>query len=209
MKIDVVYIKVNESNLTNQKTIYVKDIADIYCKNRMLAKKIESLFLYKIKEDKKKFYCFSLFALMKVIEDNFKNVELKNVGASEFIVEYEPPRKANIIRELLKVFFVGCIIFFGATFSIMTFNVDAGVLDLFYILETFVMRDVNVANNLIEIGYVIGLPVGIIIFFNHFSKAKMGIDPTPMQVQIRVYEQNLDLTIMENANRKDEVIDCD
>jgi stage V sporulation protein AA len=61
--------------------------------------------------------------------------------------------------------------------------------------------------SILEISYAIGLPLGIILFFNHFSKIKLGNDPTPMQVQMRLYEEDLDKTLIENASREGKTID--
>jgi stage V sporulation protein AA len=65
----------------------------------------------------------------------------------------------------------------------------------------------QVKGSLLEISYAVGLPLGIIIFFNHFSKMKAGKDPTPMQVQLRLYEADLDETLIENKSREGKSID--
>ena len=39
----------------------------------------------------------------------------------------------------------------------------------------------------IEICYAIGMPVGIIIFYNHIGKKKITQDPTPIEVEMRKY----------------------
>ena len=53
----------------------------------------------------------------------------------------------------------------------------------------------------LEISYCIGLAVGILVFFNHFGKKKITPDPTPIQVQLRKYEEDADTTFIENAGR--------
>ncbi|MDE7210401.1 MAG: stage V sporulation protein AA, partial [Lachnospiraceae bacterium] len=60
---------------------------------------------------------------------------------------------------------------------------------------------------LLELGYCIGLPSGIIIFFNHFSHLKMGSDPTPLQVQLRIYERDVNDAIIKTASREEKTID--
>ena len=53
-----------------------------------------------------------------------------------------------------------------------------------------------------EIAYSAGLMIGILIFFNHFGKRRFTVDPTPMEVQMRVYENDIQTTLIENAARK-------
>lgn len=209
MKKDTLYIRVSQNNLVNNKSVYLKDVANIYSTNKAMVKKLERTLIYKIKEDKKSFYCFSVFVLFQEIDKLYPEVDIRNIGNTEFIIEYEPPKKTIKILEFLKVAFVGAIIFIGAGFTIMTFNVDVGIVDLFDLVYELILGKEKTGGTILEISYAVGLPVGIMVFFNHFSKAKMNIDPTPMEVQIRIYEENLDKTIIENANRKDELIDTD
>jgi stage V sporulation protein AA len=54
----------------------------------------------------------------------------------------------------------------------------------------------------LELFYCIGLAVGIIVFFNHIGKKKITSDPTPIQVEMRKYEKDVDTTFIENAGRK-------
>ena len=58
-----------------------------------------------------------------------------------------------------------------------------------------------------EISYSIGISIGILVFFNHFGKKRFSVDPTPMEVQMRVYENDIQTTLIENAARKEKEID--
>ena len=44
---------------------------------------------------------------------------------------------------------------------------------------------------IIEISYSIGLAVGILIFYNHFSNKKASKDPTPLQVEMIKYDKDI------------------
>ena len=60
---------------------------------------------------------------------------------------------------------------------------------------------------ILEITYSIGLIVGILIFFNHFGKKRFTVDPTPMEIQMRLYENDIQTTLIENSERRGEEID--
>jgi stage V sporulation protein AA len=49
--------------------------------------------------------------------------------------------------------------------------------------------------------------VGILMFFNHFGKWKISTDPTPLEVEMRVYEDNISKTVIQNDSRKEKDID--
>lgn len=207
MKSGYLYIKLNKNNLIQKKIVHIRDVCKLYCYDTKIVEDLYQQIILMIKEDKKTNYIFSILKLIEQITRLYPDLEIKNIGETDFIVEYEPPKKENKIWECIKVFFVACIVFFGAAFTIMTFNEDANVKEVFEIIYKSVTGGKAESGTILEISYAIGLPLGIIIFFNHFSKIKVGNDPTPMQVQMRVYEENLDKTLIENAGREDKSID--
>ena len=64
-------------------------------------------------------------------------------------------------------------------------------------------------STILELSYSIGLTIGILLFFNHFGKKKFSVDPTPLEVQMRTYENEIQTTLVENASRKGEELDAD
>ncbi|MFV0341561.1 MAG: stage V sporulation protein AA [Anaerocolumna sp.] len=209
MKSKYLYLKINKNNLVRKKVVIIKDVAKIYCYDSEIMEELNQLVIMDIKADKKTNYIFSVLKLIEQVSRLYPELEIENIGETDFIVEYEPPKKENKFWEFVKVFFVSCIVFFGAAFTIMTFNEDANVKVVFDSIYQSVMGEKATGGTILEISYAIGLPLGIIIFFNHFSKAKTGNDPTPMQVQLRVYEEDLDKTLIENASREGKAIDVD
>ena len=43
----------------------------------------------------------------------------------------------------------------------------------------------------LEASYSIGLALGIVVFFNHISSKRLNTDPTPLEVEMRLYEENI------------------
>ena len=56
----------------------------------------------------------------------------------------------------------------------------------------------------LEITYSIGIGLGVLFFFNHFGHMKITDDPTPMQIQMRLYEENVNKTLIEDIDRTSE-----
>ena len=105
--------------------------------------------------------------------------------------------------------FVCLTVFLGSAFAIMTFNEDASVDKLFELIYKTVMGKEKSGSSLLEIGYCFGLPIGTIVFFNHFTRFKIDNDPTPLQIQMRLHEEDINKTIIENASREGNTIDVD
>ena len=85
----------------------------------------------------------------------------------------------------------------------MTFNTDVDISTLFVrIYEQFTGK-VSTGQTILEGAYSIGIGLGVVIFFNHFMGKKITQDPTPMEVQMRVYEDDINKTLIEKRNRKE------
>ena len=100
-----------------------------------------------------------------------------------------------------EILFVCLVSFFGAAFSIMTFNNDVDMGSLFSQFYTLVTGKSSSGFTILEISYSIGIGLGVLIFFNHFGHLKLSDDPTPMQVQMRTYEDDVNRTLIEQAAR--------
>ena len=55
---------------------------------------------------------------------------------------------------------------------------------------------------LLSIPYSIGLGLGIIIFFNHFSKFSLTEDPTPIEIEMTTYEKETNASIIDFLGRQ-------
>ena len=90
----------------------------------------------------------------------------------------------------------------------MAFNNDIGIKKLFGQVYELVTGQETDGFTILEITYSIGITVGILIFFNHFGKKRFTVDPTPMEVQMRLYENDIQTTLAEDAVRKGAELDA-
>lgn len=88
-------------------------------------------------------------------------------------------------------------------------NNDVDVSKLFGQIYELVIGKESNGFTILEIMYSVGLVVGIIIFFNHFGKKRFTVDPTPMEVQMRLYENDIQTTLVEDAARRKNEIDLE
>lgn len=129
-------------------------------------------------------------------------VEVVSIGEQDFVVQLLDVPMAPRWMETIKVIVMVVVIFLGAAFTIMAFNNDVSVGEVFDRFYQQVMGKEKPKVSEIEIFYCLGLAVGILVFFNHIGKKKITSDPTPIQVEMRKYEQDVDMAFIENAGRK-------
>ena len=108
----------------------------------------------------------------------------------------------------MKVVFVALISFFGTAFTIMAFHNDIGIHDVFNRIYEQVMGQTSNGFTTLEVTYSLGLAVGITLFFNHIGGRRITQDPTPIEVEMRVYEKDVDDTLIETADREGKTIDA-
>ena len=198
-----VYIKPELSTVISNKKITIGDICQVYCYEETLAKEVRSLEVFRVEKQEKQKISMSVLYLVRYISDRKPGILVVNLGEADFIVEYKPPEPEKKWLDILKAGLVGLIIFFGSAFTIMTFNEDANVAEIFELVYKNI-GGMSEGNGWLEVSYAVGLPLGILLFFNHFASAKLSNDPTPLQIQMRQYEQQEDATIIEDAARKGE-----
>lgn len=197
------YIKPELSCIITNTRVTVADVCQVYAAEEKQAKLVRNVQLFYIgKQEKQKISVSSLY-LVRHIMDAVPGVEVVNLGVSDFIIEYKPPKPEKKWLDYVKAVIVGIVVFLGSAFTIMTFNEDASLPVIFARIYDSV-KGTPEGNGWLEVSYSVGLPLGILLFFNHFAAVKLSNDPTPLQIQMRQYEQQEDTTIIENAARKGE-----
>lgn len=189
-----IYIKpVKKFKIAERKVVYLRDVAEVYCPSGR-QEDVSSTIVLNITKNEKRTYLVSVMDIIKQISNKLSdtNVTVNNVGEMDILVEYSPKhKKDNAFMKYLKVVVVSVILFMGGATAIMSFHSDAEmpqIMKNYY--ETF-FGEIEEFPLVLEIPYSIGLGVGIIVFFNHFSKIKITQDPTPLEVQMSTYENEV------------------
>ena len=210
------YLKIEQSALVSQPRVCLKDIGTLTCSDSKILRELMQLQIYYFQtfsEKKRKkgemLQTFSVMAVIRQIQEEFPNVDVENLGETDFIVRYDPGTGEKKVVEWLKLAALCVIVFFGAAFAIMAFNNDISITELFGNIYRQVLGQESNGFTELEISYCIGLPIGVLLFFNHFGKYKLSTDPTPIAVEMRNYEKDADATLIENAQRGGRTIDVD
>ncbi len=199
---DTLYIQTDMNIFIKHPHVYLQDIARLSCSNSKVLNRLRVLPVANLNPDTPGRYTMSVMDLVDLIQKKEPDLDITPLGELSFILTYQPPGKPQMIFEILKVVFISLASFFGAAFSIMTFNTDADVGTLFKQIYQQVTGNVSNGFTILEISYSIGLAAGVLFFFNHFGRKKFSADPTPMQVQMRQYEDNVNTTLLEESSRK-------
>lgn len=202
-----VYIKGDRDVEVTRPDVTLGQLLSIECTDKQMLAKIKTLKIVRFRKSGRQRCVVSVLKIIACIHEKFPDADIQNLGESDIIVTYENQKTPPLIWHIIKTIFVAAVAFFGAAFSIMAFNNDVDVTRLFGQIYGFVTGQEANGVTVLEITYSIGVTAGILIFFNHFGKKRFTVDPTPMEIQMRLYENDIQTTLIENSERKGEEID--
>ena len=128
-------------------------------------------------------------------------------GRNATVIELVNVDKHKGLIQWLKTAFVAAISFFGTGFTIMAFHNDISINKIFSKIYEIVMGYPSDGYSILEVSYSVGLAVGIILFFNHVGGRRLTKDPTPIEVEMRTYETDVNKALIETADREGKSID--
>jgi len=206
-----VYVKFPKEVKISSTFVRLGDVGKLYCVDSQQNERLEQLPLIELHPShKKEKYIISFLRVVQIIKSEFPDIDIENMGETDFVLSYraegnkegqEKETGCSGVLEWAKTILVCLILFFGAAFTIMAFNTDVGVPELFAQLTQLVTGQEGSGRGVLELGYCLGLPIGILVFFDHFKPEIRRQDPTPMEVQMRVYEEDINNVLIQNAAR--------
>ena len=187
-----VYIELIKKFSTNgKKIIFIKDVAEVFATG-VSTEEIKNIQLITIKDTDYGVYKISSLDIYKAIISKFPSAKINNIGEKEVLVIFDSKKKSeNKILTALKIASVSVTLFFGTSTAIMSFHEDGEIPKLMKGYYKIFMGEETEKPYIMEIPYSIGLAVGITVFFNHCSKRKLTTDPTPIEVEMTTYEEEV------------------
>ncbi|WMC91956.1 stage V sporulation protein AA [Kineothrix sp. MB12-C1] len=207
MASETLYLKARRNVEVTTEDVFFKDVAQVYCADSHITAKVKSIKIHRFGEKGQTRQVFGVLKLIEMIEQACPNVDVENIGETDILVKRVKADKKKGFLVFLKIFFVAGISFFGTAFTIMAFHNDVGIHQVFSKVYELVMGEAAGGYTILELSYSIGLSVGIIVFFNHIGGRRITKDPTPIEVEMRIYEQDVDNALVETADREGKTID--
>lgn len=198
----IIYIKGNRNTEVRNPKVTIGDVMEVFCNDKHVWAIVKSLNLLKIQNSGKQRYVLSIMNVIEKIQAVYPTAEVQNMGETDLIITYEEQKRTNPIWQGVKVTLVAAVTFAGAAFSIMTFNNDVDVPKLFSQIYEQVMGTPQMNYSILELTYSFGITVGILVFFNHFGKKRFSVDPTPIEVEMRSYEDEIQNAIIQKYERE-------
>jgi stage V sporulation protein AA len=136
-----------------------------------------------------------------VLVDMLRIVSAVKKQYPSFMIEYfgEPHTLVDLIDESVKekspnvgLFLVMCVLLFiGSGLAIMNFHEDVSMPEVHRRIYELVTGRSSERPLLLQIPYSLGLGLGMVLFFNQWFKKKFSEEPSPLEVELYMYQENM------------------
>lgn len=198
---EILYIQTEKNVEVQSPEIYLQDVAKLTCKDSKVLNRNKVRKVFSIPNGAPGRYVISAVDLVHAVAKEEPNVDITHIGEANLVVTYEKAKHQQKWYSWLKTLLVCMLTFFGGAFSIMTFNTDVDTANLFSKIYTQFTGEITTGPTILEFTYSVGIGIGVVFFFNHFGKGKLTQDPTPVEVQMRLYEDDVNKTLIADKNR--------
>ena len=185
-------------SLPRDETVKLGDIAFIVC-DPIWEEPLRSLPLARPKDRDGNRLVIDLIHIIPKIRQLIPGVLIEPMGHNHTLVELvvtstKPSRLWFPIVWLL--------LFFGSALTIMNFHADVNMLEVQIRIVEMVTGKRDEHPLLFQVAYSLGIGFGMTVFFNHLFKKKWNEEPTPLEVEMFLYQENLDQYVVAEEYRK-------
>lgn len=207
MQKETLYLKLERNVELQSEDVWMKDLGKMFCRDENLLNRIKAIKVTKFQEKDGGRKVICVLWLIEMLQQEYPQLEVESIGEAEVVVEQVKTSRYKGLSEVLKIIFVSCICFFGAAFTIMAFHNDVSIVKTFDRVYELITGVSPQGVTILEISYSIGLAVGIILFFNHIGGRRITKDPTPIEVEMRIYEKEVNDALVETSDREGKMLD--
>ena len=180
------------------KEIYLKDLISIITEEEF-KKGIEDLQFEFKEENVKDSHLISMLSIIALIKHKYPKQMITVLGDSEVLVNFGDNSRKEDKYKLVRLAIVTFLLFIGSVTAIMNFHADVDMKSAhktIYHLITGIESDRPL---LLQIPYSLGIGAGMSVFFNHIFKKKINNEPSPLEVEMYLYQQNMDSYIKDHS----------
>ena len=202
-----IYLKMDAKVKLRGDVVRIGDLGKIYCEESKVVNKIKTLQVYRFQKSDHQRCIIGVLKVIELIHQEYPAFTVDIVGETESIVEQITGKSNPRWLDYLKITFISALCFFGTIYTIMAYHNEINLIELFEEIYTMATGMESDGFTALEAAYSIGLSLGIIIFYNHIGKRKLTPDPSPITVEMRTYEDDVNRSLVELANREEKTID--
>jgi stage V sporulation protein AA len=149
---------------------------------------LRELIVFEPKQEDGNRVLIDMMLIVRIIKGHFPAMQIEHFGEPHVLLEiYTQIQQPNIIMIVL----VWLLLFIGSGLAIMNFHADVSMLDVHIRIYELITGEKKVHPLILQIPYSFGIGIGMVIFFNHLFKKKFNEEPSPLEVEMFMYQENV------------------
>lgn len=186
-----IYIQLkNRVTVPKGKGVMLRDVAFLITEPEW-REPLYSLLLLQPEQSDGNLILIDLLTVIPRIHELLPHADIQPIGEGRTIVQIEGPATANKPSIALFVL-VWLLLFFGSALTIMNFHADVSMQEVQIRIVEMLTGRRDEHPYVFQIAYSLGIGLGMVIFFNHLFKKKWNEEPTPLEVEMFLYQKNID-----------------
>ncbi|MDP4169204.1 MAG: stage V sporulation protein AA [Bacillota bacterium] len=178
--------------------VILKDMAQIIAPENIVAS-LEGMVIHRVSKQDQSIVIIDVMKVIGIITNLYKGAEIQTIGPAQTIIEVIYKKKGVSVPFFLLIWF---LLFFGSALAIMNFHDDVSMRSVQEKIFTIITGRHESKPFLFQIPYSIGLGLGMILFFNHVFRKRINEEPSPLEVEMFNYQQDLDNYVIINENKE-------
>lgn len=188
-EVEIIYLRMRHRVFIEpNETVRLGHVAHIVGSSK-IRKELAQLPLHEVKPNDCNFIVIDAMHAIDAVYSFDRSLDVQIVGPAQSIVEVRLPKKT-----LAPIYFCGVwvLLFIGAALAIMNFHEDVSMQAVQQKIFKIITGKDEANPLILQIPYSFGLGIGMILFFNHLFKKKFNEEPSPLEVEMFNYQQDLD-----------------
>ncbi|HTG70189.1 MAG TPA: stage V sporulation protein AA [Candidatus Udaeobacter sp.] len=190
-----------------KKRIYMKpnqrvslgQAARLLAEDDLFEKQLKELVLYEHKKADGNRVVIDVLQIVKAIRQLEPDLTVEAYGDPQVLVMIaEKPVKPRIAVLIL----AWLLLFFGAGLAIMNFHTDVSMKEVHIRIVELITGKRTDHPLWFQIPYSLGIGLGMVLFFNHIFRKRFNEEPNPLEVELYMYQENVNAYVIADEMRK-------
>jgi stage V sporulation protein AA len=196
---NTIYIRMRHRVLARvHEKVRLADIAQIIAPESALLP-LKNLLVHQVTEKDKSIVVIDVMQVISLMTTIVKESDIQTIGPAQTIIEVLMKEKGVSFPFFILIWF---LLFFGSAMGIMNFHDDVSMQSVQGKIYTIITGKNVVKPLLFQIPYSIGLGLGMILFFNHVFRKRINEEPSPLEVEMFNYQQDIDNYVVIHENKE-------
>lgn len=167
--------------------VYLGQIAQLLTEPEY-EQKLQMLELYHPHEQDGSLVLVDMMLIVRKVKELYPSIQIEHFGEPHVLIEIQGRTKPP---SLLLIGLVCLLLFVGSGLAIMNFHADVSMAEVHRHIYKLLTGKEAERPLLLQIPYSIGIGIGMMTFFNHLFKKKFNEEPSPLEVEMFMYQENV------------------